>query len=93
MLWYDQCLTANFSLPTAARQKQNARGAWLPARIVLNPACRLSHQLFDLGRLALLFMTGIRVSAVNALLAKTGAAPDQVVDRSLNLLDALGHIA
>jgi hypothetical protein len=53
----------------------------------------LPHQPFDLRGLATLGVGGVGVTAVDALLAETGALPDQIVDGSLQLGDAILEIA
>jgi hypothetical protein len=53
----------------------------------------LSHQPFDLRRLATLGVGRVCVPAVDALLAETGALPDQIVDGTLQLGDAILEIA
>lgn len=51
-----------------------------------------ANQFLDLCSLALRFMPGVGVPAVNALLTKPGAAPDQVVHGALEFLDAIGEV-
>lgn len=53
---------------------------------------RLADQLLRLRGFALRLVPGIVVVAVRALLTKTRALPDQIVDRALQLLDAVGEI-
>ena len=52
----------------------------------------LPHELLDLRRLALRFVSRIRVAAVNALLAESCAAPNEIVDGALHLLYAIREI-
>ena len=55
-------------------------------------APRSAHQLLDFGSLALLGVGGIGVAAVDALLAEAGPLPDQVIDGTLQLGDAIFEI-
>ena len=70
----------------AAREAQPAR------RRVDELAQRSAHQLLHFSSLALLGVSRIGVAAVDALLAETGPLPDQVIDGTLQLGDAIFEI-
>src|SRR5215204_3810137 len=75
----------------SARPASRATGRPVVAPIDVPVA--LPHQPFDLGRLASLGVRRVRMAAVDALFAETGALPDQVVDGALQLGDAILEIA
>jgi len=71
---------------------KNARRGSPPPRVRLWLSAESAHQLFDLRGFALGLVPRIRVSAMDALLTKSCAAPDQVVHGALQLFHSISGV-
>ena len=49
----------------------------------------LTHEVFDLGRLAARFVLRVDAAAVNAVIAEATSSPDEIIERTLKLGDAV----
>jgi len=93
-------LTSGCSRPRGSRRfaralatvRSKKRLAIIARRFRISANRGLSHELLDLGGLALRLVSGIRVATVDALLTETCAPPDEIVERALELLDAIGEV-